>query len=214
MAMAENSTGWCEERWNAVTHAAGFLVALVALPVLVVQCAIHGGAAHIVGGTIFGISMLAALGASALYHSASDPDRRRTLRILDHAAIYLLIAGSYTPICLTSLQGGWGWSLFGVVWGCALVGIVLKIRFTGRFDLLSTLIYLAMGWLCLVAIVPMFQRLQSESLVFLFVAGFSFTSGVVFYLGDNRRGFHLAWHLFVLNGCLFLYLAVFSELWA
>ena len=214
MPIVEMTADRREERWNAWSHGLGFLVALAFLPVLIVQCVIHGGAAHVVGGTIFGTTMILALGASALYHSATEPRRRHVLRICDHAAIYLLIAGSYTPICLTSIQGGWGWSLFGVVWGIALVGILLKIRYTGRFDLLSTLLYLAMGWVCLVAIGPMIERLQIASLLFLLAAGFSFTGGVLFYLGGDRRGFHFAWHLFVLAGCLFLYLAVFSELWA
>ena len=203
-----------EELWNARSHGLGFLLSLVFLPILIVQSVLHGDAFNVVSSTIFGVSMVAALGASTLYHFATEPRRRRVLRIWDHATIYFLIAGSYTPICLTTLRGPWGWSLLGVVWGVAVVGIILKLWYTGRFDMLSTLLYLGLGWVCLVAIVPMVRTMQTSSLIFLLSAGIFFTSGVAFYMKDDRKGFHLVWHLFVLAGCLFLYLTVFSELWA
>lgn len=200
-----------EELWNARSHAFGFLLALVFLPVLIIQSVVHGDAFNVVSSTIFGVSMVAALGASTLYHFATEPRRRRVLRIWDHATIYFLIAGSYTPICLTGLAGPWGTGLLIAVWSMALAGVILKLRFTGRFELLSTAMYLVMGWLCLVAVVPMFQRLAPTSLIYLLIAGAAFTIGVVFYLLDHRRGYHVVWHLFVMTGCAGLYGAVFAE---
>ena len=137
--------------------------------------------------------------------------RRRRLRVLDHASIYLLIAGSYTPICLTGLRGSWGIGLLIAVWSMAGIGVLLKLRYTGRYDRLSTAMYLVMGWLCLIAIGPMLQRLGGASLLSLLVAGAAFTIGVLFYLRDTRRGFHLTWHVFVMIGCVGLYAAVYSE---
>ena len=201
-----------EEKWNSLSHGLGCLAAVIALPILIVDSAVNGGGYFVVSSSIFGASMIITLGASALYHASIIPSRRRILRIIDHASIYLLIAGSYTPMCLTTLRGPWGWSLLGVVWGIACAGVLLKIRFTGRYEILSTILYLVMGWICLVAVVPMFERLQGITLIFLLLAGVFFTSGVVFYLLDNRRGFHFIWHLFVMAGCVGLYGAVFSEI--
>ena len=201
-----------EENWNAITHGVGCLAALAAMPVLLVLAAERGDTAALVGCLIFGFSMVLALAASTMYHADRDPDRKRRLRVLDHASIYVLIAGSYTPICLTGLRGPWGDGLLIAVWSMALAGILLKIRFTGRFEILSTTIYLLMGWICLVAAVPMFERLGNASLISLLVAGLAFTAGVVFYLQDHRRGFHVIWHVFVVAGCAGLYAAVFAEI--
>lgn len=201
-----------EERWNALSHGIGCVAAAAALPVLVVRAAGNGEPSTVVGCLIFGLAMVLTLGASTLYHASRRPDRRRRLQILDHASIYLLIAGSYTPICLTGLRGPWGDGLLIAVWTMAVVGVLLKLRFTGRYDLLSTGMYLVMGWLCVIAVVPMFERLGTTSLVSLLVAGIAFTVGVGFYLADARRGFHFAWHLFVMTGCAGLYAAVFSEI--
>ena len=201
-----------EENWNAITHGVGCLAALAALPVLLVQVAGRGDATVLIGCLIFGLSMVLTLGASTLYHANRDPDRKRRLRVLDHASIYVLIAGSYTPICLTGLRGPWGDGLLIAVWSMAAAGVLLKIRFTGRFEILSTTIYLLMGWICLVAAVPMFERLGNASLISLLAAGLAFTAGVVFYLQDHRRGFHVIWHVFVVTGCAGLYAAVFAEI--
>ena len=201
-----------EENWNAITHGVGCLAALAAMPVLLVLAAERGDTAALIGCLIFGFSMVLALAASTMYHADRDPDRKRRLRVLDHASIYVLIAGSYTPICLTGLRGPWGDGLLIAVWSMALAGILLKIRFTGRFEILSTAIYLLMGWICLVAAVPMFERLGNASLISLLVAGLAFTAGVVFYLQDHRRGFHVIWHVFVVTGCAGLYAAVFAEI--
>lgn len=200
-----------DERWNAITHGVGFLLAALGLPFLIVGSERSGGAA-VFGVSIFGGSMLAMLAASTLYHASTSPDRRRRWRIADHASIYVLIAGSYTPLCLTSLRGIWGWTLLGTIWTMAVVGILLKLRFTGRYDRISTAMYLLMGWLCLVAAVPMVRLLQGTTLAAIVFAGFAFTIGVWFYLRDDRRGFHVLWHGFVLLGCGGLYAAMFLEL--
>lgn len=201
-----------EEDWNAISHGLGFLAALAAFPFLIYVSVSRGDSFSVVSSAIFGTTMLLTLGASTIYHASRSPQNRRTLQIVDHMSIYLLIAGSYTPLCLTALRGPWGWSLFGVVWGMAITGVLLKTRFTGRFEALSTAMYLAMGWLCLIAIVPMFQLMQVGSLVYLLIAGIAFSTGVAFYLQDHRRGFHFAWHLFVMAGCVGLYGAVFTEI--
>ena len=201
-----------EENWNAITHGIGCLAAIAALPILLLQVAGQGGdATTLFGCIVFGLSMVLTLGASTLYHANRDPDRRHRLRVLDHASIYVLIAGSYTPICLTGLQGGWGTGLLIAVWSMAVIGVLLKLKFTGRFDVLSTAMYLVMGWLCLIAVVPMFQRLGTASLIYLLLAAIAFTVGVVFYLMDHRRGYHVIWHVFVVTGCAGLYGAVFAE---
>ena len=200
-----------EENWNAITHGIGCLAAIVTMPILLVMAAGREDPRALIGCIVFGLSMVLTLGASAIYHANRDPARRRRLRILDHASIYVLIAGSYTPICLTGLEGPWGTGLLIAVWSMALAGVLLKLKFTGRFEVFSTTMYLVMGWLCLIAVVPMFQRLGTASLIFLLVAAIAFTTGVVFYLMDHRRGYHVIWHVFVVTGCAGLYGAVFAE---
>ena len=203
-----------EERWNARTHGVGFVLALAAFPFLILSAASRSDGFGVVGAVVFGSAMLLMLGASTAYHASIDPKRRRILQMIDHMSIYILIAGSYTPICMTTLRGPWGWSLLGIVWAMALTGILLKTRFTGRYNGLSTAIYLVMGWLCLIAVVPMVQLLRWETLTVLVFAGLSFTLGVFFYVHDRRSGFHLTWHIFVMLGCVGLYCAVFLEIHA
>jgi len=200
-----------EEHWNAITHGVGCLAALAAMPVLLVLAAERGDTTALVGCTVFGLSMVLALAASTIYHASRDPERRRRLRILDHASIYVLIAGSYTPICLTGLRGPWGDGLLIAVWTMALVGVLLKIRFTGRFEILSTTIYLLMGWVCLVAAVPMFERLGTASLISLLAAGLAFTAGVAFYLQGHPPGCHVVWPVFVMTVVAGLYAVVIEE---
>ena len=201
-----------EERWNAISHALAFLAALAALSPLVRVASGRTDALGVLGVYVFGLSMLFMLGASAAYHASRQPKRRRILQMIDHMSIYIVIAGSYTPICMTTLRGPWGWSLLAAVWSIALLGVVLKTRFTGRYNGLSTALYLVMGWLCLIAVVPMFERLKGQALSLLVFAGLTFSTGVFFYLKDHRRGFHLVWHFFVIGGCAGLYGAVFFEI--
>jgi hemolysin III len=201
-----------EELLNATCHGLGFLAALVLLPFLLVEAAQRGTALHVTGCAVFGVSMLATLAASTVYHCSVQPRRRRILRVIDHASIFLMIAGCYTPFCLTSLPSFWGWTLFGIVWGIASFGVVFKLFFTGRYELFSMLLYLGLGWAGMIAIGPMVESLQTATLVLVFSAGAAFTIGVGFYLYDHKRWFHFAWHLCVVAGCCCLYGAVFTEL--
>lgn len=139
--------------------------------------------------------------ASTAYHGIRLPRARRLLRILDHAAIYLLIAGTYTPFALISLRGAWGWSLFGLIWALAAIGVVFKVFFTGRFPRTSTVVYLAMGWLALIAVRQLFTHLPLSGLILLFSGGLCYTVGVLFFALDDRMRFnHAIWHIFVLAG--------------
>jgi len=201
-----------EELLNAGVHGIGFVAALALLPFLLHEAAQRGSALHITGCAVFGTSMLATLAASTIYHASVHPRRRRVLRVVDHASIFLMIAGCYTPFCLTSLPGAWGWTLFGVVWGVASFGVVFKLLFTGRHEHLSLLLYLGLGWAGMIAIGPLIDSLRTSALVLIFCAGAAFTVGVGFYVHDHKRWFHLLWHLFVMVGCGCLYGAVFAEL--
>jgi hemolysin III len=185
---------------NALTHGLGAALSLAGLAALVTFAALHGTAWEITACAIFGASMVALYLTSTLYHCGFSPAARRWLRKLDHAAIFLLIAGTYTPFALLPLRGPWGWTLLAIIWGLAVPGIILKFKFAGRFDKLSTAIYLAMGWLALVAIKPLFEHLSTPSLVLLGAGGVSYTVGAIFYLWERLPFHHAIWHLFVLGG--------------
>jgi hemolysin III len=189
-----------EERANTITHALGVAAGAVGGTILVVLAVLRGTAWDVVGVSIFVAALLALYAASTAYHASRHPRVRRRLKVLDHCAIYLLIAGSYTPFMIGRLRGGWGWSLFGVIWGLALAGIAFKLFFTGRFRLLSTGIYVAMGWLVLIAIGPMLRHLAPVTLLWLLAGGIAYTAGTPFYHNARLRYAHAIWHLFVLAG--------------
>ena len=189
-----------EELANVVTHGVGMVAALVAAAVLVVFASLHGDVWEIVGVSVFATTLVALYTASTLYHAARDPVVKARLKVLDHAAIYLLIAGTYTPFMIDELRGGWGWSLFGVIWGLAVIGIALKLIFIGRFKLLSTAVYVAMGWLVLVAVVPLVRSLDPVTLVWMVAGGVAYTAGTPFYHNRRIRYAHAIWHLFVIAG--------------
>lgn len=189
-----------EELANVLTHGVGMMAAVVAATLLVVFAALNGDAWQIVGVSVFATTLVALYTASTLYHSARDPVTRARLKVLDHCAIYLLIAGTYTPFMIGELRGGWGWSLFGVIWGLAVVGIALKLVFIGRFKLISTLVYVAMGWLVLVAVVPLIRTLDPATLVWMAAGGIAYTAGTPFYHNRRLRYAHAIWHLFVIVG--------------
>lgn len=190
-----------EERINAATHAAGIAGGVVGGAFLIVFAALEGGARLIVGVSVFVATLIVLYTASTLYHSARHDGTRRRLKVFDHAAIYLLIAGTYTPFTLAGLRGAWGWSLFGVIWGLAVAGVVFKLFFTGRFKALSTAIYIAMGWLVVIAIVPLTRALDPLTLAWLVAGGVTYTLGTIFYM--SRRPYaHGVWHLFVLGGSI------------
>lgn len=157
-----------EEKLNIGTHAFGFFLSLTGLIFLVWHATQDGTTVHIVSFTVFGLSLIILYAASTLYHMAVKPERRTRLRIVDHAAIYILIAGTYTPFALISLEGTIGWVIFGVTWGIAFIGIILKLFFTGKYDLASTIMYVIMGWIIVFAIKPLMNNLSTEGLQWLF----------------------------------------------
>ena len=200
-----------EERAHRWTHLLGMAASLVMIPVLAWEGARSGDARLVVGGVIFGVSALLLFTASVLYHSATEPGRKLVLRRFDHAAIFILIAGTYTPFTLGVLRGGWGWSLFGVVWGLALVGVIAKTtRFGFRFHRTSVALYIGMGWLAVIAVQPLMRSLSPAELGWLLAGGLVYTAGVPFYVWKTRPFAHAAWHGFVLAGVACHAVAVFS----
>lgn len=198
-----------EELANAISHGVGALGAVVAIPILVVTAARDGDAANIVGATVFGATLLLLYLASTIYHALPAGKAKRVFAILDHGAIYLLIAGTYTPFTLGVLRGPWGWSLFGAVWGLALVGVFAKAKFGTRYQGLSTGLYLAMGWLVIIAFQPMIKLVPVPGLLWLVAGGLCYTLGVVFFVFDSSvRYAHFIWHIFVFSGSLCHFIAV------
>lgn len=197
-----------EEIANSVSHGAGLVAAITALPILVVASSKHG--AHgVVGASVFGASMILLYLASTLYHGVPHPRLKRVFRLLDHGAIYLLIAGTYTPFTLGVLRGAWGWSLFGVVWGMAAVGIVLKTVRGIHNPVLTVGPYLVMGWVAIVAIKPLLVNLPPWGLFWVVAGGVAYSAGVVFYAMDRHvRYSHFIWHLFVVTGSACHFVAV------
>jgi len=199
-----------EEIANSLTHGLGLVLSLTGLAYMVTRAYLYGDAWQVVASSIFGASMVLLYTSSTLYHSIRSRSAKLALRKLDHAAIYLLIAGTYTPFMLVNLRGPWGWSLFGVIWGLAVVGIVLKLWFTGRFRVVSTICYLCMGWLIVIATKPLLEAVPSTGLWFLLCGGLCYTGGTVFYLWKSLPYHHAYWHLFVLGGTVCHYFAILN----
>ncbi len=206
---SQDYSGFWDELVNALTHGIGVGLAIAGLVLLVVYGAVNGTAVHVVSGSIFGGTMVLLYLASTLYHSFPWPETKRIFKIIDHSSIYLLIAGTYTPFTLVTLDGAWGWTLFGIIWGLALAGVIFKTMFTGRFPRLSSLIYLGMGWLIVIAIKPLYDALSFWGLFWLFAGGLSYTFGVIFYSWKSLPFSHGIWHLFVLGGTICHFFAVF-----
>lgn len=190
----------------------GVFAALVGGAALVVYASLGGDPWRIAGVSVFAFALVALYAASTAYHAARSERIKRRLKVLDHCAIYLLIAGSYTPFLLNDLRGPWGWSLFGVIWSLALAGMVFKLFFTGRFRLVSTLVYVMMGWLALVAIVPMLRNMHMVTLGWMLAGGIAYTAGTPFYHAVRMRYSHAVWHLFVLAGSVCHAIAVATQL--
>ena len=199
-----------EEIANAITHGIGLLLSIAGFVVLLVLAALRGTAWHIVACSIYGATLICLYTASTLYHAVISPRVKRALRIFDHSAIYLLIAGTYTPFLLVSLRGPWGWSLFGVIWGLALVGVLFKFWFVERFAILSTAVYIAMGWLVVIAAKPVITHLPLTAIIWLLAGGLAYTRGVIFFAAKRIPYSHAIWHLFVLAGSICHYFAVLS----
>lgn len=197
-----------EEIANTISHAAGIPISIAVITLLVVFSALYGNVWHIVSFSIFGTSMLLLYIASTVFHAVSNPRLKYFLNKLDHSAIYVLIAGSYTPIALTVLRGPIGWWLFGVVWALALGGIAYKIWFySPKYRKLSTWLYVAMGWLVVIVIGPVVNNLPERSLWLLVAGGLSYSAGAMFYLRKGKKLFHFIFHLFVLAGSILHFLA-------
>ena len=198
-----------EEKINIISHATGFILSIVAFVLLVMHASLHGDVWQIVSFSIFGASLIILYGASTLYHSAKNPLLRNKLNIIDHASIYVLIAGTYTPFTLVTLKGTIGWVIFGISWGLALTGIILKLFFTGKYDLISTIMYVFMGWVIVFAIKPLIHHLLFEGLLWLFAGGISYTIGAILYSINKIKFNHAIFHILVLIGSFCHFVSVF-----
>ena len=188
------------EEWaNSISHGIGFLGSIAVTPLLILS-AIPYGPAFITGVSIFGFTMMVLYLASTLYHALRGGKAKRIFLTFDHAAIFLLVAGTYTPFTLGTLYGAWGWSLFGLVWGMALFGILLKILWMGRLKRISTGLYLGMGWLAVIAVKPLWINLPFWGIFWLVMGGVLYSAGVLFFRAEKLPYHHLIWHLFVLAG--------------
>jgi len=209
--MADFDYSRAEEVAHVATHGLGIAASLVGIAWLITAAATAGaGPWRVTGGLVFGVSALILFMTSVAYHAASSPRLKPRLRLLDHSAIYLLIAGTYTPFALGVLGGAWGWTLFGLVWGLALVGILAKTTLGFRFPVSSVLLYLGMGWLGVIAARPLMQSLTTHELTWIVAGGLAYTVGVPFYMWKGRRFTHAIWHLFVLGGVACHFVAVLS----
>lgn len=201
-----------EEIVNGITHGIGALLSVVALVVLIMVAGNHGDALHLVSFSIYGVTLVLLYLSSTLYHSFSGPRIKNLFARFDHVSIFLLIAGTYTPILLTSIGGVWGWSLFGVVWGLALVGAVIRSIYLHRFRKLMVAVYLLMGWMFVIAGKQVYLSLPSISLTFLILGGVAYSVGVIFYMWRRLPYSHGIWHLFVLAGSILHFFAIYFSI--
>lgn len=197
-----------EEIFNAITHGVGIALSVAGLAILVTMAALYGDAWKVTASAIYGASMIVLYTASTLYHSFSSPEIKKALNMFDHISIYYLIAGTYTPFVLVNMRGVWGWIIFGVVWACALGGTILKLIYKQRFRKISTILYLCMGWLILIAAKPLTLTIDKGGLILLAAGGLLYTLGVIFYKWKSLPLNHGIWHLFVLGGTMCHFFAV------
>lgn len=198
-----------EERINIFSHAFGILLSVAGSILLVSRASALGGLLHVLSAVAFGLGMILLYSASTIYHSSKEPKLRNRLRVVDHTSIYVLIAGTYTPFALITLHGKTGWIIFGTVWGIAAAGIVLKLFFTGRFNILSTAMYVLMGWIIMFAAKPLIQNLPSEGLMWLLAGGIAYTLGAVIYSIKKIKFNHAIFHIFVLMGSFCHFFSVY-----
>ena len=197
-----------EEIFHSISHGIGVGLSVAGLTLLLVLAVLYGDPAQIISFTIYGITLIVLYLASTLYHSFQDPRVKQVFKRIDHASIYLLIAGTYTPFLVVAIQGVWGWALLVIIWGLALLGISFKTFFIHRFKTLSVLTYILMGWLCVVALNEMIANIPAGGLIWLAAGGIFYTVGVVFYVMKNVPYTHAVWHLFVLAGSICQFFAV------
>ncbi|XXM74259.1 PAQR family membrane homeostasis protein TrhA [Lysinibacillus sphaericus] len=198
-------SNWKEELANAITHGIGFILSIPALVMLIIIAIDRGSPWHIVSFSIFGASMILLYLFSTLLHSFKPSRAKNLFAVLDHSAIYILIAGTYTPFMLVSVRGALGWTLFGIVWGLAVAGVVFKCYFVDRYQVVSTLFYLVMGWLVIIAVKPLYFSLSGAGFSLLLAGGILYSVGAIFYVWNKLPYNHAIWHLFVLagSGCMY-----------
>ena len=197
-----------DELLNCITHGVGLALSVTGFAVLLVLAIVRGNAWQITGCTVYGASLVFLYAASTLYHSLRSPRARHVLKVLDHSAIYLLIAGTYTPFTLVNLRGFWGWLLFGVVWSICLFGVLFKVFFVNRLVVVSTILYVLMGWVCVIAIKPLLTLVPTGGIAWLLAGGLFYTGGVFFFANKRVPHSHAIWHVFVLAGSVCHYFAV------
>jgi hemolysin III len=200
------STG--EEIANSIIHGLGIVLAIAGLGLLTAFASLRGDAWHIVSCSIFGATLIILYTTSTLYHAIPNPRAKAVLRVLDHSAIFLLIAGTYTPFSLVSLRGPWGWSIFGVVWGVAVLGIIFKVTMLRRWAVISVVLYLLMGWVIIIAARPLMSAVAPGGLALLLAGGLAYTAGIIFYAWRKLPYHHAVWHAFVLAGSICHFFAV------
>lgn len=197
-----------EEIWHAITHGVGLALSIAGLAILTAYAALQGSALVITSSAIYGATLIIMYGSSTLYHAITHIRIKKIFQQFDHAAIYFLIAGTYTPVTLITLGGRLGWSLFGIVWATAIFGVYLKFAYPNRFEKLSLALYLILGWLIIVAAEPILESMESGGLWLMLVGGLSYTIGIIFYVWDNLHFNHTIWHIFVLGGSILHYFMV------
>lgn len=197
-----------EELANTITHGFGLVCSLTGLAILLTLAFLRGGKWQIISCAIYGLSLVTLYTASTLYHGITSPRVKHVFLIFDHSAIYLLIAGTYTPFLLVNIRGSWGWSLFFVMWGIATAGVLFKLYFAERFPIFSTSLYLLMGWLGVIAAKPLYSHVPSIALVWIVAGGLAYSVGVIFYAWKKLPYNHLIWHLFVMAGSACHFVAV------
>jgi len=197
-----------EELANSITHGIGVILSICALGILATYARIYGNTWHIISVTVYGLTLILLYTASTLYHSIQLPRTKSILQTLDHAAIYILIAGTYTPFTLVSLRGPWGWSLFAVIWCLAFVGVAIQIGQMKRWRGVSLILYVGMGWTILVAIKPLISSVATGGIILLLLGGLAYTFGILFYRWKSMNFHHTVWHIFVITGSIFHFFAV------
>ncbi|PRR79694.1 hemolysin-III related [Clostridium liquoris] len=201
-----------EEIINAITHGIGAGLSIAALVILIVFSALKGTVWHVVSFSIYGATLVILYLESTLYHSITNGKVKKLFRKFDHMSIFLLIAGTYTPFCLTILRGKLGWTIFGIVWGCTVLGVILKAFYTGKKELVSTILYIVMGWLIIIAIKPLYLSMTFKGFMFLLIGGVLYTAGTYFFSKDEIPYNHGIWHLFVMAGSICHFFSVMSLL--
>ena len=203
-----NEFSLTEEIWHAITHGIGLALSIAALTIMVAYSSLSGSVLSVIASILFGTTLIILYGSSTLYHAITHHELKKKFQQFDHASIYILIAGSYTHVTLVSLGGVLGYSIFAVVWGVSIVGIYLKFAYPGRFEKLSLVLYLLLGWLIVIAIKPLFEVMEPGGLWLLLTGGLFYTFGVIFYVWDSLPFNHAIWHLFVMGGSISHFLMV------